>query len=217
MTVTATTTFTKGDRCFYIGSYGSNSFYIQECIVTANGAKSIRLVDAFSGKPAHSFLHKYLAADTARRRIVKCDEATAREIALQLCAELIATNIAFNEAHLVRYPHVDPTYINERTAEMRAAVPSVEAPYAPGGKCHSTVQHVARKSTATKYVARYNGTIVGTRKSDRTYTHAVVGFVSGQPKAIAWCGRLDLAQKQLTDRYARWKASDLFIVAAEKA
>src|SRR4051812_28153649 len=51
---------------------------------------------------------------------------------------------------------------------------------------------------ATKYVARINGTIVGTRTTkDRTYTHAVV--INGHSKTdhvATWCGRLDLAQKE---------------------
>jgi hypothetical protein len=49
----------------------------------------------------------------------------------------------------------------------------------------------------TKYLVRRNGEIIGTRSSDRTYTHAIVtqhdhpGCV---PKVVTWCGRPDLAQ-----------------------
>lgn len=53
---------------------------------------------------------------------------------------------------------------------------------------------------AFKYAAIIDGKVVGTRTSasQRVYTHAVVSLVDGTPRGIfAWCGRLDLAQKQL--------------------
>jgi hypothetical protein len=56
-----------------------------------------------------------------------------------------------------------------------------------------------------KYIARLNGQIVGTRTSERTYTHAVV--INGHDKTdhvATWCGRLDLAQgaQRKYQRYA---------------
>jgi hypothetical protein len=48
----------------------------------------------------------------------------------------------------------------------------------------------------TKYLARLDGQIVGTRSTDRTYTHAIV--VNGHARTnfvAAWSGRLDLALK----------------------
>ena len=55
-----------------------------------------------------------------------------------------------------------------------------------------------------KYDARYEGESAGTRKSTRTYTHAIVdpAFVSAKtglvaPQVITFCGRLDLAEKAL--------------------
>jgi hypothetical protein len=52
---------------------------------------------------------------------------------------------------------------------------------------------------ATKYIARLDGEIVGTRKSaaQRVYTHAVVLNGHGRTNYVAtWCGRLDLAQRE---------------------
>jgi hypothetical protein len=62
----------------------------------------------------------------------------------------------------------------------------------------------------TTYIVRHNGTVVGTRKSDRTYTHAIVcaqtseaAYSHGKPDApdaphvAAFCGRLDLARAQV--------------------
>jgi len=46
----------------------------------------------------------------------------------------------------------------------------------------------------TKYIVRHNSEIIGTRKSDRTYTHAIAVWGHGKTSAIAtWCGRPDLA------------------------
>lgn len=48
-----------------------------------------------------------------------------------------------------------------------------------------------------KYVARLNGQIVGTRTSERTYTHAVILNGHGETDLVrTWCGRLDLAQAE---------------------
>jgi hypothetical protein len=73
-----------------------------------------------------------------------------------------------------------------------------------------------------KYIARYdNGTggvrdIVGTRSSDRTYTHAVVTHGHGKgPHVAAWCGRLDLAQGE--QRKAQRYGYTATIVPAEIA
>lgn len=55
-------------------------------------------------------------------------------------------------------------------------------------------------SKTTKYVARHNGEIIGTRKSSiptscKTYTHAVAVWGHGQTGVVkTWCSRLDLAQ-----------------------
>lgn len=62
----------------------------------------------------------------------------------------------------------------------------------------------------TKYVARLNGEIVGTRTTERAYTHAVIcaqtseanyfhghGTNKEAPHIAAWCGRLELARKQV--------------------
>jgi hypothetical protein len=46
-----------------------------------------------------------------------------------------------------------------------------------------------------KYLVRHNGEIIATRKSDRTYTHAIVVWGHGKTAAVeGYCGRLDLAQ-----------------------
>jgi hypothetical protein len=48
-----------------------------------------------------------------------------------------------------------------------------------------------------KYVARYQGEIVGTRSSDRAYTHAVVTWGHGKTADVpSWCGSLRLAQNK---------------------
>lgn len=56
----------------------------------------------------------------------------------------------------------------------------------------------------TKYVAKHEGQIVGTRTSDRTYTHAIVTQGHGKgPHVATWCGRLDLAhgEQRKAERY----------------
>lgn len=56
----------------------------------------------------------------------------------------------------------------------------------------------------TKYIAKHEGQIVGTRTSDRTYTHAIVTQGHGKgPHVATWCGRFDLAQgeKRKAERY----------------
>lgn len=57
----------------------------------------------------------------------------------------------------------------------------------------------------TKYIARVDGRIVGTRTTkERTYTHAIV--INGHQytdHVVTWCGRLDLAQGEQR-KYARY-------------
>jgi hypothetical protein len=59
---------------------------------------------------------------------------------------------------------------------------------------------------ATKYIARLDGQIVGTRKSaaQRVYTHAIVIYGHGKTNhVVTWCGRVDLAQGEQR-KYARY-------------
>lgn len=51
------------------------------------------------------------------------------------------------------------------------------------------------------YTVRLDGEIIGTRKSHRTYTHAVVApDRDGCPAVVvAYCGRPDLADKKLAE------------------
>jgi hypothetical protein len=52
-----------------------------------------------------------------------------------------------------------------------------------------------------KYTARLNGEIVGTRNSDRIYTHAIVTWTEGvEPTVATWCGRPDLARNEQSKR-----------------
>jgi hypothetical protein len=66
-----------------------------------------------------------------------------------------------------------------------------------------------------------NGAIVGTRKSDRTYTHAIVctgtgnGMPEGKQYVTTWCGSLDLARKASTQRQYTWNAERVEIVPVE--
>lgn len=58
----------------------------------------------------------------------------------------------------------------------------------------------------TKYIAKHEGQIVGTRTSaaGRIYTHAIVTQGHGKgPHVATWCGRLDLAlgEKRKAERY----------------
>lgn len=58
----------------------------------------------------------------------------------------------------------------------------------------------------TKYIAKLNDVIVGTRtsKAGRVYTHAIV--INGHSRTdhvVTWCGRLDLAQGEQR-KYARF-------------
>lgn len=52
------------------------------------------------------------------------------------------------------------------------------------------------------YAVAYKGKTY-TRRTSRTYTHAVL-IDDGNPGIFAWCGRLDLAEKQAAE-YRRWK------------
>jgi hypothetical protein len=48
-----------------------------------------------------------------------------------------------------------------------------------------------------KYLVRHNNEIIATRKSDRTYTHAIVVWGHGKTAEVAtYCGRLDLAHNE---------------------
>lgn len=46
-----------------------------------------------------------------------------------------------------------------------------------------------------KYTIQFNGQVAGTRKSDRTYTHAVVSFKDGVSTVRCYNGSYDLAVK----------------------
>jgi hypothetical protein len=67
--------------------------------------------------------------------------------------------------------------------------------------CSRNTAVADRENKMFKYeVTAQDGTVL-TRKSNRTYTHAVVGTWNDNPAdprhgVIAWCGRLDLAQTQ---------------------
>jgi hypothetical protein len=53
------------------------------------------------------------------------------------------------------------------------------------------------KAITHKYVVRHNGEIIGTRKSPRTYTHAIAVWGHGKTAAVVtWCGRPDLAANE---------------------
>jgi hypothetical protein len=64
---------------------------------------------------------------------------------------------------------------------------------------------------AFKYVARYNGEIIGKRTSaaKRVYTHAIVAL-NTYPQVVAWSGSLRLAQDEARRR------GGLEIVPAER-
>ena len=69
----------------------------------------------------------------------------------------------------------------------------------------------------TKYIARYNDQIIGTRdtkKSGKTYTHAiVVTYKNDAPRVASWSGRPDLAQKQVS----QWKLNPDYTAVAVPA
>lgn len=51
-----------------------------------------------------------------------------------------------------------------------------------------------------KYLVKFEGQLLDTRNSDRTYTHAVIAVKAdgtGCKGAMAFCGRPDLAQKEV--------------------
>lgn len=55
-----------------------------------------------------------------------------------------------------------------------------------------------------KYLVKFEGALVGTRNSGRTYTHAVIAVhTNGKVGVCTFSGRLDLAQKEQAVRYAR--------------
>lgn len=50
-----------------------------------------------------------------------------------------------------------------------------------------------------KYLVKFEGKLVDTRNSDRTYTHAIVWIgADGKGHVRTFCGRPDLAQKELS-------------------
>ena len=69
----------------------------------------------------------------------------------------------------------------------------------------------------TKYIAKFEGQIVGKRTTkNRAYTHAIVINGHGKTnKVVTWCGRLDHAQNEQR-KYARYGYT-ADIVAAEIA
>lgn len=79
---------------------------------------------------------------------------------------------------------------------------------------------------STKYIARYNGKVIGKRTTkDRTYTHAVVAggtYVHPQsdtqnlyePGVVTWCGRPDLARKAAASFAKVWSVVN--VVTAEE-
>jgi hypothetical protein len=69
----------------------------------------------------------------------------------------------------------------------------------------------------TKYIAHYNGSLVGKRTSNignKIYTHAIVAWGHGKnPHVVAWASRIDLAQTQAR-QYGR-RGCQTAIVPAE--
>jgi hypothetical protein len=60
------------------------------------------------------------------------------------------------------------------------------------------------------------GTVVGTRSSHRTYTHAIfVKQLDGRSGISTWCGSLDLARKASTQRQYTWNAEHVEILPVE--
>lgn len=53
---------------------------------------------------------------------------------------------------------------------------------------------MSKERTLTTKLSRLN--LVATRRTARTYTHVVWAKKDGDFKAVAWCGREDLAQKE---------------------
>lgn len=62
-------------------------------------------------------------------------------------------------------------------------------------------------ATKKKLTAYLNGEPVATRTTARTYTHVVIGTQGDEKFALAWCGRADLAQKQV-DLFSKYRAED---------
>lgn len=216
-----TTTFTKGQRVHYVSIWdNAGTAQVRTCIVAACGKTQLALVDAGNGSPIGRSLRLGYINDDKNPRgvfvVAGLTDEQAERFAHAVAVSKLAADVAFYERRLATDPK--DAWAIERLPLARAEKPAVIWPFAPGGKYHDPKPYVAA-ARATKYVARVDGVIVGQRKTEnRTYTHAVVGVTrDGKLKAVAWCGRLDLAQKQLTDRYAMYKASDLRIVPAEKA
>lgn len=56
-----------------------------------------------------------------------------------------------------------------------------------------------------KYLVKFEGQLVDTRNSDRTYTHAVIAIKADGTAckgAFTFCGRLDLARKEVSKHQA---------------
>jgi hypothetical protein len=70
----------------------------------------------------------------------------------------------------------------------------------------------------TKYVAHSDGKVIGTRSSDRVYTHAIAVWGHGKTAAVVtWCGRFDLAQgeRRKYERYG-YTAHIIPVMVVEK-
>jgi hypothetical protein len=81
--------------------------------------------------------------------------------------------------HVVEF---DQRLVDQTAAEIAARPPTVEI------------------IKPRKYVARVGGQIIGKRKSQRTYTHAIAVRTDNGHVVVAWSGRLDLAQAEARRR-----------------
>ncbi len=60
-----------------------------------------------------------------------------------------------------------------------------------------------------KYQVVHDGVVVGTRKSDRVYSHAIIARQDdGEWFVFCFCGRLDLAQMKMAGGVRQWIESE---------
>jgi len=192
------TTFTKNQRVKSISVWNDTVWYVRDAVVTACGKKQMALADAHTGKPiGRTFdpVEQQRLSNHGVHSIVKdCSMEEAKAIALAQSGALRDALIAANEAYLARMTERNDQWgigrASEELAKLAVAVPAVATPYEPGHvhgpKLGEVIEAYKPRAPKAKLVVRHDGQIVGRRRSDRSYTHAVV--VSGRDGAhvLSW-------------------------------
>lgn len=193
------TTFTKGQSVKSIAAWDNiATFVVRDAIIVSCGKKQMALADAHTGAPlGRNF--KPQVEQYGSWVVVDCTMEEAKAIALVKADAYRVERLTYYRAK------ADDIHFARLADQFEATVASVVTPYEPGEQYGPAIGAAIepRKPAAKKisYIARYEGEIVGTRKSHRTYTHAVVITSTAQaghhsPHVNSWAGSLALAQRE---------------------